>query len=182
MRELIDKLFRGALNHRKVVLVFVAIFLVASALCIPAVKINYQFSDYLPESSPSTQALRTLESAFDAPVPNSRVYVEGISLVQAKELSDQFEQIDGVKEVLWLGNIVDTSVPLATYDADTVSAWKADDGYLYQVALDTSKAVSAMDELRSSAEATGASEVALAGEAINTAVPKGLPTLKSSSF
>lgn len=173
MRELIDKLFRGALNHRKVVLVFVAIFLVASALCIPAVKINYQFSDYLPESSPSTQALRTLESAFDAPVPNSRVYVEGISLVQAKELSDQFEQIDGVKEVLWLGNIVDTSVPLATYDTDMVSAWKADDGYLYQIALDTSKAVSAMDELRISAEATGASEVALAGEAINTAVAQG---------
>ncbi len=173
MQQLIDKLFRGALSHRRAVLVIVSLCLVLSALCIPLVKINYQFSDYLPESAQSTQALRTLENAFDAPVPNARVYVEDISLVQAKNLSDRFEEIDGVREVLWLGDVVDTSVPLNTYDSDVLSSWKVDDGYLFQVALDTTKAVSAMNELRASAEQTGASEVALAGEAINTAVAQG---------
>lgn len=173
MRELVDKLFRGALGHRKVVLGFVVVLLVVSALCIPFVKINYQFSDYLPETAQSTQALHSLEDAFDAPVPNSRIYVEGISLVQAKNLSDRFEGIDGVREVLWLGDVVDTSIPLATYDDEVVAAWNVGDGYLFQVALDTTKAVSAMNELRASAEETGASEVALAGEAINTAVAQG---------
>ena len=178
MGDLLDKLFRGALTHRKGVLIFVGICLVVSIACIPGVKINYQFSDYLPESAQSTQALRTYEKAFDSPVPNSRVYVEGISLVQAKKLSETFKNIDGVEDVLWLGDVVDTSIPLETFDEKTISAWKVDDGYLFRVALDTTKAVSAMNDLRSSAEQTGASNVALAGEAINTAVAQGSSDLE----
>lgn len=173
MNNVVDKVFRGTLNHRKGVLIFVVIFLIVSALCIPVVKINYQFSDYLPETAPSTKALYTLNSAFDASVPNSRVYVQGVSLVQAEELSSAFAAIDGVEDVLWLGSIVDLAIPLDTYDSSMVAAWKNDNGYLFQVALDTSKAVSAMNGLRSCAEEIGAENVALAGEAINTAVAQG---------
>ena len=173
MHTFIDKLFRGALTHRRVVLVVMLVLLVVAALCIPAVKINYQFSDYLPEESKSTIALRELEASFNEPTPNSRVYVDGISLVQAENLRNQFAAIDGVESVIWLGDIVDTSVPLETYDTDVVSAWNVGQGYLYQIALDTAKSVEAMNEIRSTAEQTGAREVALAGDAINTAVAQG---------
>ena len=46
---MIDKLFRATLDHPKGVLVAALLLCVACALCIPLVKINYQFSDYLPE-------------------------------------------------------------------------------------------------------------------------------------
>lgn len=173
LHAFVDKLFRGALNHRKMVIVFAVLFLIVSALCIPAVKINYQFSDYLPETSESTAALRVMEEAFDSSVPNSQIMVEGLTLMQAQELADRMASVPGVDDVMWLGTTCDVSEPLETYDSDLVSAWKVDDSYLYQVALDTSLATTAMNDIRQVAAEVGATNVSMAGDAINSAVAQG---------
>lgn len=173
MHAFADKLFRGALNHRRVVIVFAALFFVFSVACIPGVKINYQFSDYLPEDSKSTVSLRVMEEAFDAPTPNSNIMVEGLSLTEAQELANKMEETQGVEDVMWLGATCDISMPLETYDPDVVSAFKVDDSYLYQVALDTSLATDTMDVIRDEAASVGASEVSMSGEAINSAVAQG---------
>ena len=173
MHAFADKLFRGALNHRRVVIVFAALFFVFSVACIPGVKINYQFSDYLPEDSKSTVSLRVMEEAFDAPTPNSNIMVEGLSLTEAQELANKMEETKGVEDVMWLGTACDISMPLETYDPDVVSAFKVDDSYLYQVALDTSLATDTMDVIRDEATSVGASEVSMSGEAINSAVAQG---------
>ena len=173
MHAFADKLFRGALNHRRVVIVFAVLFFVVSALCIPSVKINYQFSDYLPESSESTVSLRVMEDAFNSPTPNSNIMVEGLSLMQASDLAAKIEAIEGVEEVMWLGTICDISKPLETYDPDIVSAYKEGDSYLYQVALDTSLATQTMDIIRQAASEVGATNVSMAGDAINSAVAQG---------
>lgn len=173
MHAFADKLFRGALNHRRVVIVFAALFFVFSVACIPGVKINYQFSDYLPEDSKSTVSLRVMEEAFDAPTPNSNIMVEGLSLTEAQELANKIEETKGVEDVMWLGTTCDISMPLETYGPDVVSAFKVDDSYLYQVALDTSLATDTMDVIRDEAASVGASEVSMSGEAINSAVAQG---------
>lgn len=173
MHAFADKLFRGALNHRRVVIVFAVLFFVFSVACIPGVKINYQFSDYLPEDSKSTVSLRVMEEAFDAPTPNSNIMVEGLSLTEAQELANKIEETKGVEDVMWLGTTCDISRPLETYDPDAVSAFKVDDSYLYQVALDTSLATDTMDVIRDEAASVGASEVSMSGEAINSAVAQG---------
>ncbi len=173
MHAFADKLFRGALNHRRVVIVFAVLFFVFSVACIPGVKINYQFSDYLPEDSKSTVSLRVMEEAFDAPTPNSNIMVEGLSLTEAQELANKIEETKGVEDVMWLGATCDISMPLETYDPDAVSAFKVDDSYLYQVALDTSLATDTMDVIRDEAASVGASEVSMSGEAINSAVAQG---------
>ena len=111
VHDFADKIFRGALNHRRVVIVIAALLFTVSVLCIPNVKINYQFSDYLPESSESTVSLRVMEEAFNSPTPNSNIMVEGLSLTQASELAAQMETIEGVEEVMWLGTTCDTSQP-----------------------------------------------------------------------
>lgn len=173
MHDFADKIFRGALNHRRVVIVIAALLFIVSVLCIPNVKINYQFSDYLPESSESTVSLRVMEEAFNSPTPNSNIMVEGLSLTQASELAAQMETIEGVEEVMWLGTTCDTSQPLETYDPDVVSAYKKGDSYLYQVALDTSVATQSMDFIREAANEVGATDVSMSGEAINSAVAQG---------
>lgn len=171
MHAFVDKIFRGALNHRRLVLVFAALFFVVSALCIPSVKINYQFSDYLPETSKSTVSLRVMEQAFDSSVPNAQVMVEGLTLMQAQEFAQTMASITGVEEVMWLGTYCDVTVPLETYDDNTVSAWMVDDDtYLYQVALDTALATEAIDDIEVAAEEIGADSVAMAGDAVNSAV------------
>lgn len=173
MHDFADKIFRGALNHRRVVIVIAALLFIVSVLCIPSVKINYQFSDYLPESSESTVSLRVMEKAFNSPTPNSNIMVEGLSLTQASELATHMETIEGVEEVMWLGTTCDISQPLETYDPDVVSAYKKGDSYLYQVALDTSVATQSMDLIREVANEVGATDVSMSGEAINSAVAQG---------
>ena len=173
MHDFADKIFRGALNHRRVVMVIAALLFIVSVLCIPSVKINYQFSDYLPESSESTVSLRVMEEAFNSPTPNSNIMVEGLSLTQASELATHMETIEGVEEVMWLGTTCDISQPLETYDPDVVSAYKKGDSYLYQVALDTSVATQSMDLIREVANEVGATDVSMSGEAINSAVAQG---------
>lgn len=173
MHDFADKIFRGALNHRRVVIVIAALLFIVSVLCIPSVKINYQFSDYLPESSESTVSLRVMEEAFNSPTPNSNIMVEGLSLTQASELATHMETIEGVEEVMWLGTTCDISQPLETYDPDVVSAYKKGDSYLYQVALDTSVATQSMDLIREVANEVGATDVSMSGEEINSAVAQG---------
>lgn len=173
VQSFIDKLFRGALNHRRAVIIVALVLLIAAALCIPGVKINYQFSDYLPEDSASTISLHKMNETFDAPTPNAQVMVEGLSLMQASDLATQMEQTQGVEDVMWLGTTCDTSVPLETYDPDAVAAWKSGDTYLYQVALDTTQASAAMDSIEGAASALGARDVAMAGDAVNSAVAAG---------
>lgn len=173
MHDFADKIFRGSLNHRRVVIVIAALLFIVSVLCIPSVKINYQFSDYLPESSESTVSLRVMEEAFNSPTPNSNIMVEGLSLTQASELATHMETIEGVEEVMWLGTTCDISQPLETYDPDVVSAYKKGDSYLYQVALDTSVATQSMDLIREVANEVGATDVSMSGEAINSAVAQG---------
>lgn len=170
---MIDKLFRATLDHPKGVLAAALLLCVACALCIPLVKINYQFSDYLPEDSPSTGSLQTLEDAFGANLPNSYIYAQGIDLMQADALAAEFAVIDGVDDLIWLGDVVDIRRPLETYDADIVKAWKSDEGYLYQVALDSTKSVAALDAIKEAAQAGGANAVALSGDEVNTAVAQG---------
>ena len=173
MQSFIDKLFRGALNHRRAVIIVALVLLIAAALCIPGVKINYQFSDYLPEDSASTISLHKMNETFDAPTPNAQVMVEGLSLMQASDLAAQMEQTQGVEDVMWLGTTCDTSVPLETYDPDAVAAWKSGDTYLYQVALDTTQASAAMGSIEGAASALGVRDVAMAGDAVNSAVAAG---------
>lgn len=173
MHDFADKIFRGALNHRRVVIVIAALLFIVSVLCIPSVKINYQFSDYLPESSESTVSLRVMEEVFNSPTPNSNIMVEGLSLTQANKLATHMETIEGVEEVMWLGTTCDISQPLETYDPDVVSAYKKGDSYLYQVALDTSVATQSMDLIREAANEVGATDVSMSGEAINSAVAQG---------
>lgn len=173
MHQAVDKLFRATLNHRKGVLAWALVLCVVCALCIPLVKVNYEFADYLPEDSASTKSLEVLESSFGGNLPNGYIYVQGVSLMQADALAAEFASLEGLSDVLWLGDVVDIARPLETYDEDIVKAWKSDEGYLYQVTFDSTKAVAALDEVKQVAFAKGASDVALSGDAVNTAVAQG---------
>ena len=93
--------------------------------------------------------------------------------MQADALAAEFAAIDGVDDLIWLGDVVDIRRPLETYDADIVKAWKSDEGYLYQVALDSTKSVAALDAIKEAAQAGGANAVALSGDEVNTAVAQG---------
>lgn len=164
------RLFSAIIAHEKAV---VALFVAASlfaGLCAGQVKVNGDFSDYLPPSTPSTVALETMEQAFNNDVANLRVYVQGISLVQARELAQGFSARDDVADVQWLGDELDTGVPLETQDQDTRSAWADDEGYLFQLTIAATNEESQIESIRAEALAVdGASACAIDGSAATTA-------------
>ena len=95
--------------------------------------------DYLPEDAESVIALNDMENAFDSATPNARAYVEGIDLAAADALSASLGEIEGVSDVMWLGTAVDTRAPTALQDESLVSKWKTDNGYLFQMAVQSGK-------------------------------------------
>ena len=165
-----ERFFRGLLNHRKLVVVIFLVAAVLSAMCYPQVSVNGDFSKYLPEDCESTIAIDKMGETFDGDVSNARVYVEGISMAQAEELDQEYCELDGVIDCSWLGDNVDTSEPLEVQDEDTVSTWKDDEGYVFELTLEEPYEQEEIDLVRSVAEGVeGAGDVAIDGNAADTA-------------
>ncbi len=160
---------RAFLRRRKLVAAVFAIAVAACALCIPQVKVNYSMTDYLPEDAASVQSLADMKDAFGEGVANARLYTEDISLAQAAQLAERLADVDGIGDVMWLGSVADVKEPLEVQDADTVSSWKTDSGYLFSLTVDEDGAVQSFADARAVAENAGASRVSLDGSAVTTA-------------
>lgn len=85
-RKLIEKLF--------------TIIIIFSLICVPMVGVNYDLTKYLPDSSPSAQALDIMEDEFTYP-GTGRVMLEDVSLYEAKHIKDRIADVEGVDMVMW---------------------------------------------------------------------------------
>ena len=165
-----ERLFRGVLRHRRVVIgVFVALTVICACL-IPQVKIDANMSDYLPPTAKSSQDLDAMKRIYGNDIANARVYVTGIGLPQAKVLDRRLKGEKGVISVTWLGDEVDVDQPLETQDADTIADWYDGKGYLFQAVLKSGVKQSQIDHIRAIAKAMpGARKVAIDGSAADDA-------------
>lgn len=165
-----ERLFRGILRHRRVV---VGVFVVLTAICaclIPQVKIDANMSDYLPPTAKSSQDLGAMKRIYGNDIANARVYVTGIGLPQAKVLDRRLKGEKDVISVTWLGDEVDVDQPLETQDADTIADWYDGKGYLFQAVLKSGVKQSQIDHIRAIAKAMpGARKVAIDGSAADDA-------------
>lgn len=165
-----ERLFRGILRHRRVVIgVFVALTVICACL-IPQVKINANMSDYLPPTAKSSQDLDAMKRIYGNDITNARVYVTGISLPDAKALDKRLKGEKDVVSVTWLGDEADVDQPLETQDADTIADWYDGKGYLFQAVLKSGAKQSQIDRIRALAKAVpGAKTVAIDGSAADDA-------------
>lgn len=165
-----ERLFRGILRHRRVVIgVFVALTVICACL-IPQVKIDANMSDYLPPTAKSSQDLDAMKRIYGNDIANARVYVTGISLPDAKALDKSLKGEKGVISVTWLDDEVDVDQPLETQDADTIADWYDGKGYLFQAVLKSGVKQGQIDHIRALAKAVpGARTVAIDGSAADDA-------------
>ena len=165
-----ERLFRGILRHRRVVIdVFVALTVICACL-IPQVKIDANMSDYLPPTAKSSQDLDAMKRVYGNDITNARVYVTGISLPDAKALDKSLKGEKDVISVTWLGDEVDVDQPLETQDADTIADWYDGKGYLFQAVLKSGVKQGQIDHIRALAKAVpGARTVAIDGSAADDA-------------
>jgi len=123
-------------------------------------------ADYLPDNAPSTQAIRVMEEQFSGDVADTRVMIKDVSIQEALALKDEIAAIDGVSEVMWLDDVLDTKIPIEMADVDTVEPYFNDNNALFTLSIEEGKEVEATDAVY---EIIG-KDNALSGGALNTAI------------
>jgi predicted RND superfamily exporter protein len=155
----------GIIRHRKLVLILFITIAVICAVLQLGVSVNYNMTDYLPENAQSTQALSIIENEFTDAVPNARVMLYGVSVLEAVEYKQRLASIDGVSDVLWLDDVVDLKKPLETADVKTVDNYYKDGNALISLTIREGDEVRVTGEIYSVIGENNA----LSGNAINIA-------------
>ncbi len=153
------------LKHKYIMPVLFLIMTAVSLVASSFVKVDYDLVDYLPDDSPSTIALDTMENEYKTDIPNARVMVPDVSLPEALSYKEKFKAVDGVKEVSWLDDAVNVYQPLDMLETKTVEEYYKDGNALFTVTIDDEKKVEAVNALRKIIGDGGA----MSGTAVNNA-------------
>ena len=101
-----------------------------------AVPVNYNMTDYLPETAPSTVAIEVMNEEFDEAVPNIRVMVRDVTIQEALDYKRQIESIDGVSGMMWLDDVIDIKVPIEMADQDAVESYYKNGNALFSFVVE----------------------------------------------
>ncbi|MDO5417660.1 MAG: MMPL family transporter [Lachnospiraceae bacterium] len=130
------------------------VFLVAvllSVLCIPFVNVNYDLTEYLPDSVDSKAGLNLMEEKFGYP-GTARVMIDDVTLYEAKQYKDRLEAVEGVDQILWCDTAVDVYASSEFIDYDAIEDYYKDGAAVMDVTFvegDSSKLTSqAIDEMQ----------------------------------
>ncbi|MDO5010408.1 MAG: MMPL family transporter [Intestinibacter bartlettii] len=160
------KLYESIVNHKKTVIVAFVIAMIVSAFCSTMVNVNYDINDYLPDGTASTVALDTMNEEYDMSIPNARVMISNVTVTQALEMKQKLSEIEGVEDVTWLDDVIDTEIPLETADKDTVENYYKDNNALFTVTINEHTRIETVNAIR---DLIG-DDNSMAGAAINTAI------------
>lgn len=130
------------------------------------VSVNYNMTDYLPESAPSTKAIEVVTEEFDESVANTRVMIFDVSIQEALVYKRDIEAVDGVSGIMWLDDVIDIRTPIEMMDAEIVETYYKNNHALFSFEVEGGKEVEATDTIY---EIIG-EENALAGEALDVAI------------
>lgn len=167
-KTVLDRFARCVTSHTKSIVVVTFVGVIVCAFLALLVTINYNLSDYLPESSESTRTLSVMEEEFEAEVPNARVMVKEVSLVEALEYKEAIRAVPGVTSVAWLDDMVDLQVPLETQNQSIVEQYYRNGDALIEVRIAAGVENEAMDAIY---DIIG-EENSATGEAVTTAEAK----------
>jgi uncharacterized protein len=154
------------IKYKKTIVIVFMIITVISAIAQFFVSVNYNMSDYMPENTPSTLAIKVMEAEFDRPLPNAEVMITDVSVQEALLYKKLLEEIDGVSDVVWLDQVVDLKIPLQMLEKDLVESYYKEKKALFSLHIREGDEVAVTDAIY---ELIGEGN-ALAGAAADTAV------------
>ena len=138
---------------------------IISLFCSKLVSVNYDITDYLPENTKSTVSIDVMQAEFDGGIPNARVMIKNVTIPEALEYKEKLKNIEGVTEVSWLDDTVDITVPLSTFDNDTLETYYKDNTALFTLTIEEEKQIDAVAQIR---DIIGENN-AVTGSAVSTA-------------
>lgn len=97
-------------SKSKFILILAILLLIPSAIGFIKTDINYDILSYLPDNISTTQAEKILKDDFNCG-SLSMLVVENMEDKHVAKLKEKIKKIEGVKDVLWIDDFIDLSVP-----------------------------------------------------------------------
>ena len=138
-----DRLTKWITNHSKFIVISFVILSIICAVLFLTVKVNYDITQYLPVDAQSTIALNLMSEEFSSAVPNARVMIPDVSLVEAADVKQQILNAPGVTEVMWLDDIADIKTPVEMLDKTMLNQYYRDGAAIYDVVIEPDMEVKA---------------------------------------
>ena len=154
------------LTYRKTIITIFLLLAVLGGIAQFGVKVNYNMSSYLPDSAPSTLALKEMEKEFSDPLGNTRIMVSDVSIQEALHYKKQIAEIPSVTSIMWLDDIMDLRIPIEMADPETVESYYKNKNALFMISVEDGKEIEATNAIY---DIIG-EENAMMGEALNTAI------------
>lgn len=127
-----EKIARFIVKRRNQIGFMFLVLIVISVLLIPMVRINYDLSEYVPDTEKAKQGLNIVKEEFGMQ-SFARVMLNDVTLVQAKEIKDEIANIDGVDMVVWLDDSVDINRPLDFISEDLLNDYYKDGSAILEI-------------------------------------------------
>ncbi|MEQ3361447.1 efflux RND transporter permease subunit [Raoultibacter massiliensis] len=165
-----DRFASFVIDHKKpIVWLTIALALIGTVMAF-LVPINYNLSDYLPESTESMRAVDTMEDEFGMAVPNARVMIDDVGITEALEYKELLAAAAGVDNVMWLDDVADLSIPIEMLDASMVDQYYKDGHAIFDVTIASGRESEAVDAIYSIIGEGGHAS----GQAVSTAEMKSM--------
>ena len=133
----------GVIKHRRIILIIFTVLAILSAVMATTVSINYNMVDYLPKKAPSTMAVRIIEDEFVGDMPNARVMINDVSILEALEYKERISNIDGITSVSWLDDIIGLdslqTLPLEFQDKAIIESYYKEGSALLTMEIESGK-------------------------------------------
>ncbi|SKA84465.1 hypothetical protein SAMN05443428_10619 [Caloramator quimbayensis] len=165
-----NKLCEFVIRYKKGVIITFLIFAVFGAFFASIVSINYNMTDYLPEKTNSTTAIKIMENEFKDEIPNAKVMITNVTIIEALKYKEKIASIDGVKSVNWIDDVIGidtlTTTPVEFLDESILKNYYRDNNALFTITIERGKEKSTVNSIY---ELIGKDNAA-AGNAVNTAL------------
>ena len=107
---MIRKISHFISSHPKTILLIATLLLLPAIVCYLATNVNYDILTYLPEDLESVQGERILDETFnDAAM--AMIVTEDYELRDVSRMKAEIREVDGVRQVMWVDDIADVSIP-----------------------------------------------------------------------
>lgn len=97
-------------KHRVLVLIIATILLIPALYGMLSTKINYDLLSYLPDDLDTTKGQKIMEESFDR-VSTAFLVIEDMPSRDVEKIKAKITDIEGVKSVTWIDDILDTRIP-----------------------------------------------------------------------
>ncbi len=161
-----ERLARAIVAWRKPIVVAFSLASLVGLALLPNVVINYDQTAYLPGDMPTRRAIMIMGEEFGLH-GSAEVIVRGVSIATSRRLHSEMSAVDGVRSVVWLGDIADVNKPLDLLPSADVAAYYADGAMRFQVSFTAGDHAPATGKAIDALRRIGGTDMLIRGPAVD---------------